>query len=66
MITPGLDQDVARQILVEDLVPSRHLLAVLAQDRQNASIEVRLQSRLVPKVLLLDECLDLRVRFQCL
>ena len=58
VIAPGLDEDVARKILVKDFVPAGHLLAVLFQDRQNAFIEVRLQSRFIAEVLLLDERLD--------
>jgi hypothetical protein len=58
VIAPRLNEDVARKILVKDFVPARHLLALLIQDRQNAFIEVRLQSRLIAEVLLLNERMD--------
>jgi hypothetical protein len=58
MITPRLDEDVTGKVLMKNFVPASHLRAMFFQDRQNSSVEMRLQSWFIAKVLLLNERLD--------
>ena len=49
---PGLDDDVLRQVGVQDLFPAHHLLAVLGEDGGHPAVEVRLQRVVVGEALL--------------